>query len=114
MTQRDADAPPWGWRECAAGVGMALTGLIIIVTILAVALPHRNKNNQTVHDYLVGLGATLLFEVVLFGIAVGLTTGKYGGGLGVLGWRARNPAAWIGCGSAADGAGGTWRSGWCS
>jgi membrane protease YdiL (CAAX protease family) len=63
---------------------------------LAIVRPQRRGHVQTVGDLIAGLIATLLFEALLFAIAVGLTTGRFGGGLRILGWRPRRPGAWAG------------------
>ncbi|MHB8576688.1 MAG: CPBP family intramembrane glutamic endopeptidase [Dehalococcoidia bacterium] len=96
ISATDVDYPPWGVKDCALGLGAAVVGLVVIVSLLSLILPRGTSDTRTVKELLVGLAATLLFELTLFSIAAGFTAGKYGGGLRVLGWRPRMPDAWIG------------------
>lgn len=94
-TNREVEFPAWGWRDCAVGLGVAVAALVLIVAVLSLFVT-RGGGDRSVRELLLGLGATLAFEVSLFAIALALTAGKYGGGPRVLGWLPRRPDAWIG------------------
>lgn len=88
--------PPWGWRECAAGLAAAIVGFVLL-SIVASAIAARQRGGASSSSGLIiGLVATLVLELLLFGIAAGLTAGRLPGGLALLGWRARPPVQWIG------------------
>lgn len=87
--------PPWGWRECAVGLVLAVFGLLLLSTIVGLATGATKAAQLSVGQLLFGLGADLLLQAMLLGIAVGLSLGRYGGGMALLGWRPRAPRHWF-------------------
>ncbi len=92
---RFAPLPRWGWRECAVGLVLAVFGLLVLSTIVGLATGGTRAEHLSVGQLLFGLGADLVLQGMLLGIAVGLSAGRYGGGLAVLGWRPRAPRHWF-------------------
>lgn len=90
-----AELPPWGWRECAVGLVLAVFGLLVLSTIVGLATGGAKAANLSVGQLLVGLVADLALQATLLAIALGLTVGRYGGGMRALGWRPRRPRRWI-------------------
>jgi membrane protease YdiL (CAAX protease family) len=95
----EADAPPpWGWRECLVGLVAVLVVLVLavaVVSIIAAVHGGVRRGVTTIFELWIGLGATLVFEAALFGVAAAMSAGKYPGGLGLLGWRPRPPREWL-------------------
>jgi membrane protease YdiL (CAAX protease family) len=87
--------PPWGWRECAVGLVLAVFGLLLLSTIVGLALGGTKAAHLSVGQLLFGLAADLVLQAMLLSIAVGLSVGRYGGGMAVLGWRPQRPGRWF-------------------
>ena len=86
--------PPWGGKDCLAGLGAALVAVLTLISIASwLADSPRTATIPAAHA-LAGIGLTLLFDVALVGIAAVLTIGRFGGGLASLGWRTRPIRMW--------------------
>jgi len=92
-----AEPAPWGWRECVAGLAAVVVVLVLAVVAAStiVALHGARRGATTSFELWTGLGATLVFEIALVGIAVRMTAGRYPGGLALLGWRPRPIVSWL-------------------
>jgi len=93
----DLALPRWGWRECLVGLAAAIVGLVLLFTIVASLINSGVVGKpDSVGGLFVGLMATVALEALLFGIAAGLTAGKFDGGFALLGWVRRPIFAWLG------------------
>lgn len=91
-----APLPPWGVRECLIGLGLALAALATLLVLASVVTAATALQANSTRGELLSLALTLLFEAAMLGIALSLTTGKWGGAMARLGWRAAPPVRWIG------------------
>src|SRR5579875_1402937 len=90
----ESDLPPWGARQIAIGTGIAI---VFLMLILSISTPIAARMQAESAPFLLtGLVASLCFELVLLIVAVVYTAGAYAGGIALLGWRPRQPGAWLG------------------
>lgn len=87
--------PPWGYREVLTGIAVAIVAMVLIITA-SVPIVNAQGDPNSVGALLAGTLASLLFELVMFGVAAAFTAGAYRGGLALLGWRPRRPGSWLG------------------
>lgn len=90
----EPDLPTWGYREVLIGIGVAVVALVLILTVSTPIVGAQGDSNSA-GALLVGVLASLAFELALFGIAAAFTAGAYPGGLELLGWRPRRPGSWL-------------------
>lgn len=93
--RRELPLPPWGWRECLAGVLTVLGAFIVLGLILGIIVRATGTGADSVAGLLLGLVLSLVLECVMFVVAISYGPVRHASGPGLLGYRWRPPGSWV-------------------